>query len=52
MAARYYPITRDEIDQFLTELGFVPLTLKGVVELVYGKMVRVGGQRSTESCGK
>ena len=43
MAARYYPITKDEIDDFLTGLGFVPLKLRGVTELVYGKIVRVGG---------
>ena len=39
MAAHFYPITRDEIHQFLTGLGFVPLKLKGVVELVYAKIV-------------
>lgn len=50
MAARYYPISRDEIDQYLTDLGFQPLTLKGVVELVYGKIVRIGGHRLSIRC--
>ena len=45
MAARFYAITRDEIHEFLTGLGFTPLTLKGVVELVYAKIVRVGNHR-------
>ena len=45
MAARFYAISRDEIHEFLTSLGFQSLTLKGVVELVYGKIVRVGNHR-------
>ncbi len=45
MAARFYAISRDEIHEFLTNLGFQSLTLKGVVELVYGKIVRVGNHR-------
>jgi hypothetical protein len=45
MAARFYSINRDEIHQFLTDLGFVPLAIKGVIELVYGKVVRVGNHR-------
>ena len=45
MAAHFYPISRDEIDDFLTDLGFVPLSLKGVVELVYAKIVRIRGTR-------
>ena len=45
MAARFYAITREEIHEFLAELGFQPLSLKGVVELVYGKIVRVGDHR-------
>ena len=40
MAAHFCPITRDEIHEFLSGLGFVPLNLKGVVELVYAKIVR------------
>ncbi len=45
MAAQFYAITRDEVHEFLTGLGFVPLALRGVVELVYGKIVRVGEHR-------
>lgn len=45
MAARFYAVSRDEIHQFLADLGFLPLALKGVVELVYGKIVHVGGHR-------
>lgn len=45
MAAQFYPITRREMHDFLTNLGFVPLTLKGVVELVYAKIVRIGDHR-------
>ena len=50
MAARYYPITREEIHEFLTGLGFVPLSLKGVVELVFAKIVRIGGHRLSLRC--
>ena len=50
MAAHFYPIIREEIDQFLTDLGFVPLHLKGVVELVYAKLVRIGGHRLSLRC--
>jgi hypothetical protein len=45
MAARFYAITKDEIHQFLTGLGFQPLALQGVVELVYGKVIQVGNHR-------
>ena len=45
MAARFCPINRDEMDRFLIGLGFVPLTIKKVIELVYGKIVRVGDSR-------
>ncbi len=45
MAAQFYAISRDEIHEFLTGLGFQPLALKGVVELVYAKIVRVGEHR-------
>ncbi len=44
MAAHYYPVTKNEMDEFLTGLGFMPLKLKGVVELVYAKIIKVGGQ--------
>ena len=50
MAACFYPISRDEIEQFLTSLGFVPLKLKGVTELVYGRIVKVGGHRLSLRC--
>lgn len=50
MAAHFCPITRDEIHEFLSGLGFVPLNLKGVVELVYAKIVRVGGHRLSLRC--
>jgi len=50
MAAHFYPITRDEIHEFFVGLGFVPLKLKGVVELVYAKIVRVGGHRLSLRC--
>jgi hypothetical protein len=43
MAAQFYSVTRNEMHQFLTGLGFLPLALKGVVELVYAKIVHVGG---------
>jgi len=45
MAARFYAITRDEIHDFMTELGFRPLALNDVWELVYGRIVQVGGHR-------
>jgi len=45
MASRFYAITREEMHEFLVGLGFLPLALKGVVELVYGKIVRVGNHR-------
>ena len=45
MAARFYAITREEMDRFLTSLGFVPVAIKGVVEFVYGKIVRIGDHR-------
>ena len=45
MPSRFCPIMRDEIHEFLTGLGFVPITIKGVVELVYAKVVPVGGHR-------
>lgn len=45
MSTRFYPITRDEIHEFLIGLGFQPLALSGVAELVYGKIVRVGHHR-------
>ena len=50
MAAHFCPITRAEINEFLAGLGFVPLTLKGVTELVYAKIVRVGGHRLSLRC--
>jgi hypothetical protein len=45
MAAHFCPISRDEIHECLTALGFVPLSLTGVVELVYGRIVRIGEHR-------
>lgn len=50
MAARYYPITRDEIHEFLKDLGFQPLTLNGVVELVFARIVRIKGHRLSLRC--
>ncbi|NLS97521.1 MAG: hypothetical protein GXX96_35730 [Planctomycetaceae bacterium] len=50
MPSRFHAITKDEMDQFLIGLGFVPLKLKGVVELVYGKIVPVGGHRLSLRC--
>lgn len=50
MPSRFHAITKDEIHEFLTGLGFVPLSLKGVVELVYGKIVPVGGHRLSLRC--
>ena len=50
MPNHFHAITRDEIHEFLTGLGFVPLSLKGVVELVYGKIVHVGGHRLSLRC--
>jgi hypothetical protein len=45
MPSRYYPISRNEIHEFLTSLCFRPLALSGVIELVYAKIVRVGDHR-------
>jgi hypothetical protein len=50
MTSRFCPITKDEMDHFLTGLGFMPLKLQGVVELVYGKIVQVGGHRLSLRC--
>jgi len=50
MAARFYAITRDEIHQFLTGMGFQPLVLRGVVELVYAKIVQIGNHRLSLRC--
>jgi hypothetical protein len=50
MAAHFCPISRDEIHEFFTALGFVPLSLTGVVELVYGRIVHVGGHRLSLRC--
>jgi hypothetical protein len=50
MAAHFHAITRDEIHEFLVSLGFLPLALRGVVELVYGKIVHVGGHRLSLRC--
>jgi hypothetical protein len=45
MAAQFYSVTRNEMHEFLTGLSFLPLALTGVVELVYAKIVHVGGHR-------
>jgi hypothetical protein len=50
MASRFYSITKEEIHQFLMGLGFQPLALKGVVELVYGKIIRVGNHCLSLRC--
>jgi hypothetical protein len=50
MASRFHPISRDEIRPFLTGLGFTPLALRGVVELVYAKIIRVGDHRLSLRC--
>jgi hypothetical protein len=50
MPSRFCPITKNEMDQFLTGFGFVPLKLRGVIELVYGKIVMVGGHRLSLRC--
>lgn len=50
MAAHYYSITRDEIDEHLSGLGFVPLKLHGVVELVYGRIIRIAGHHLSLRC--
>jgi hypothetical protein len=50
MPSRFHPITKDEMDHFLTGLGFMPMKLQGVVELVYGKIVHVGGHRLSLRC--
>jgi hypothetical protein len=50
MAARYYAITKDEIHEFLTGLGFRPLALRGVVELVYARIIQVGDHRLSLRC--
>lgn len=38
MPAKFYPITQEEMTEFLTGQGFQPLDLKGVYELVFGKV--------------
>jgi hypothetical protein len=48
--SRFHPVSREEIDHFLTGLDFVPLKLQGVTELVYGKIVRIGGHRLSLRC--
>lgn len=50
MPAHFYAITRQEIHDFLTGLGFLSLTLLGVKELVYGKIVHVGDHRLSLRC--
>jgi ssDNA-binding Zn-finger/Zn-ribbon topoisomerase 1 len=42
MAQQFYNITRDEMHKCLTKLGFVPMKIQGTVELVYGKIVKIG----------
>jgi hypothetical protein len=41
MSAKFYPITQEEMTEFLTSQGFQLLDLKGVYELVFGKIVYV-----------
>jgi hypothetical protein len=45
MASRFHNITSDEMDKYLRDKGFSPLTLEGTVELVYGKVVRIREHR-------
>jgi hypothetical protein len=45
MSARFYAVSKAEIHEFLTSLGFQPLNLKGVIELVYGKVIHIGDHR-------
>lgn len=37
---RFYPITKEEMDTFLTEKGYRRINLFGTVELVYGKLFK------------
>jgi hypothetical protein len=45
MASRFHNITAEEMDKYLREKGFSPLTIEGTVELVYGKVVRIREHR-------
>lgn len=45
MASRFYAITSEEMDKFLTSMGFMLIKLPNTSELVYGKIVRFGGHR-------
>lgn len=42
---RYFNISRQDMDAFLTGQGFLPMTLPGTVELVYGKIVKYQNHR-------
>ena len=39
----YQNITKEDMEGFLCPLGFVPMTLQGVRELVYGRIFRDNG---------
>ena len=41
----YYNISKDEMHEFLTALGFQPMNLPNVVELVYGRIVRMNNYK-------
>lgn len=45
MGSRFYNISRDEMHQHLTSLGFQAMKLPNCVELVYGKIVHLEGHR-------
>ncbi len=45
MAARYYNISAAEMQTFMQARGFRLMTVPGTIELVYGKIVKIGEHR-------
>ena len=44
MSGRFHNITKEEMDQFIKEIGFQAMSLPKTSELVYGKIFNYGGQ--------
>jgi hypothetical protein len=42
MSERYYNISLEEMDSFLRSHHFVEMNIRGTIELVYGKIVKIG----------
>lgn len=45
MGSRYYNITAEEMAQFLEPQGFIRMTLDGVVELMWGRVIQHEGRK-------